>query len=100
MLGTPKALLDKGWGACCPLFLSLFLWRQRHSTPILRALMIMLTVDFLAVAAGFFILYHYQVRGFLSVVQFPARVFIILPILYVVLLWRLRTLSKPNANVA
>jgi len=83
-----------------PLCLSLFLWQQRHSTPILRAFTIMLTVNFLAVAAGFYILYHYQVRGFLSVGQFPTQVFIILPILYVVILWRFRTLSKPNANVA
>lgn len=83
-----------------PLFLSLFLYHQRHSTPILRALTIMLTVDFLAVAAGFYVFYHFQVRGFISVGQFPAQVFITLPILYVVLLWRFRTLSKPNANVA
>lgn len=82
-----------------PLFLSLFLWRQRHATPTLRALTIMLTADFLAVAAGFFVLYHYQVRGCLSVGQFPTQVFIILPILYVALLWRFRTLSKPKANV-
>jgi hypothetical protein len=79
-----------------PLMLSLLLWRQRHSTPILRALTIMLTVDFLAVAAGFYVLYHYQVRGFINVSHFPTKVFIALPILYVVLLWRFHILSKSS----
>lgn len=80
--------------------LAFLFWHRRSRLSVLRALLIVLAVQFVAIMVGTVVLYRNEVREPLSGTLVSPSLFVILPVAYACIFWRLRSLGRQGSSVA